>query len=162
MAFVFVFGNTLACLEAAESVIDCTKVQLKSAGKNLTKDEKLVLLNNTFFDSVNQYSECINNAQQSGSDGLHDNGNGSNSESLEESESESIEQEEGSEENQKTEPTVPEQPILSSSSGKKNTIIAPKDNDLAVCNILWDAVLAEKDSKAKTKLEKQYKNYNCG
>lgn len=48
-----------------------------------------------------------------------------------------------------------------SKGGKKNEIIAPKDNDQILCVSLYDAIQSETDAEQKESLIQQYKDYGC-
>ena len=149
---------------------NCANVELKSVKKSLSKEEQLRLLDNTFVDSIDAYAECITTSQAqsaqagSGAGGGSDSGEqgnlseqaNNNSESqIEENASAELSEDQTSQAPTNTNTT----PV---NSGAKNKLVAPKDNDLIVCQMLWDEINQESNEQTKAELTKQYKDYQCG
>ncbi|WDE05844.1 hypothetical protein SG34_002605 [Thalassomonas viridans] len=159
-----------------DSAYDCTKVQLEPLDESkLTREEKLAQLDESLFDAIDSYSTCIEQVQTDqaasggGGGGAAGSGDGngldgamSDSEASTQS-GEVAENSEHAESEELTETTARNTARNSRHTTKtKDQLIAPKDNDLIVCGILWENIQAEKDQTAKEKLHQEYKRYNCG
>lgn len=160
------------------SVRNCANIKLGSATKTLSKEERLRLLDSTLIDSIDAYSHCVSGSQEqsaqhgsgaggaatgSGSgqieaSGIESASSESNSESENQLESELLDGANSQSESHAQRPTVNSK----TGSGAQNQIVAPKDNDLIVCQILWEEISQETSEITKVELTKQYRDYQCG
>jgi len=177
---IFVFFLIYSNISPSQdkNVRNCANVKLDSDNKKLSKQERLKLLNSTFIDSIDAYSRCISASQKqsaqqgSGAGGTaREAGSGqvesssqenANSEASSESENQALIEQTLTPINQNTNQTQMSSSNKKLNKGAKNKLVAPKDNDLIVCQIIWDEINQETNEQTKTELTKQYRDYQCG
>lgn len=139
---------------------DCTTVQLEEVDPSqLTEAERVAMLEDSLFSSVDEYSTCMDQVQtEMVEQTASGNGGGaanteinSNSEEDGEVMEAVVNEEEIVEDTERSEPR-----------GSKNKLIKPKDNDSIVCRMLYEEIAKESDEKTKASLIEQYNSYNCG
>ena len=165
------------------SAYDCTQVTLQDIDESLlTKEEKLALLDDALSDSIDAYSTCVSTVQtdMASASGQTAGGGGGVGDGAENGSANSAgtQTEQGDARNQQASASnendtqefesggmqAGSEPVAESTSTTTEVqrgIVTPKDNDSIICKLLF-AEIEKAQGSAKSGLEKQYKEYQCG
>lgn len=145
---------------------DCTDTAIQDHDTTLlTREEQIILMEQSLFASVNQHDSCMEAMQAQAANEMASGGGGGASGG---SEGEGMDGDafdsEASEaaEPMESETTTEDMTEIAGASGAEDEIIPPKDNDQIVCSIIFEEMTNEKDSAKKTGLQKEYQKYSCG
>ncbi|VAX08074.1 hypothetical protein MNBD_GAMMA26-1720 [hydrothermal vent metagenome] len=157
-----------------KSSYDCTRLAINNVDElELTRQEKLDMLEGAFFDSIDRYSECMDRVQadmakSSGSGNGAANGSstgsGINESSSSGTSSHNDQQNTNEASTQNVNQSPQPKPIHPGDTlprGAPDQVIAPKDNDSIICKILYDEIANESDQAIKSGLIKQHDQYDC-
>jgi len=143
-----------------QSAYDCTSVRIDHIDKNkLTREERIALMDQALFASVEGYSTCMEKAQSAATESIGSGGGQDDAESGGETESE--DQESGYTAEDAALATESSRQEDFSTNGAEDQDVAPKDNDRALCKILYNEISNESNSKKKADLRQAYADYNC-
>jgi hypothetical protein len=147
---------------------DCTDTAIQDHDSTLlTREEKIVLMEQSLFASVNQHDSCMEAMQAQAANEMASGGGagggasgGSDGEGMDGDafESEASDAAEPMESETETEDMTE----IAGTSGAEDEIIPPKDNDQIVCSIIYEEMTNEQDSAKKAGLQKEYQKYSCG
>jgi hypothetical protein len=167
------------------SAYECTQVTLNDYDEQLlTRAEKIALMDQSLSDSIDNYTVCVNTVQldmsgggsgsglgsgeaggnDAGDQAAQSSGNGPGTSEQQGSESSDANRtNEQSQSNGASQAgTVPvNNQSQSTTSSAKRGVVAPKDNDSIICQLLFDEI-NQASGAALEGLEKQYREYQCG
>jgi len=145
---------------------DCTDTAIQDHDTTLlTREEQIILMEQSLFASVNQHDSCMEAMQAQAANEMASGGGGGTSGG---SEGEGMDGDafdsEASEaaEPMESETTTEDMTEIAGASGAKDEIIPPRDNDQIVCSIIYEEMTNEQDSAKKAGLQKEYQKYSCG
>lgn len=157
------------------SAYECTQVALDDVNQALlTKEERIALLDDSLYASIDSYSTCVSAVAQNKSgggagQGASDAGSGQTALAESGGGSAGSLQEEANAAGTNGNDEIPpmQNRIGASISGKSSTtsvrgIIAPKDNDRIICKLLYQEITKTQDPDMLKGLRQQYNNYACG
>jgi len=144
---------------------DCTGVELNHVDQsNLTDAEKLLLMQQALFDSIDRYSACMKNVQGEMAKGSDSGANAAAGEGVD------GQMGVGSDGTINTEQT-PIEIANDPAAIQKNTIapprgagpkvIPPADNASAICKLLYEEIKNEQDKAVRQRLSEEYNRYGC-
>jgi hypothetical protein len=154
---------------------DCTDFQIEQVKKGeLTKEERIAALDDAFYQSVDRYQVCSQQAtaqQQNptasggasaAAGGGASGGQGTSNEQTDQQQEQGQEQRQQTEQTtsvKNTQTTVTQDETLSQGPGRTPEDIPPVDNDSVLQRQIREAAMAEKDPEKRRKLWELYRKY---
>ncbi|MFY8275511.1 hypothetical protein AAEU32_15415 [Pseudoalteromonas sp. SSDWG2] len=147
---------------------DCTGVEIAEIDpESLTKEERILLMENALLDSVNRYSTCLQKVQtemaQSQSQSAGQDVSEAQDASNTPAENNSLTAQRPANETHSTmdNASSSEKEKREIGAGREQQVVAPKDNDSIICTMLYEEIQRETNDATRDALIKQYKDYNC-
>ena len=151
-----------------QSAYDCTMVNTDDVdASQLTIIERIALEELAFFASIEGYSSCMGQVQAQAAKEIGAGAGGGSGSGAGESEGENgADGDEAASDGlaADTHKAMASRPPRGDSrrNGAKDKVLAPKDNDSIVCQILHEEINNENNRQKKADLQKEYRKYNCG
>ncbi|WP_157795512.1 hypothetical protein [Pseudoalteromonas ruthenica] len=141
---------------------DCTAVEIEEVDPaTLTKEERISLMENALLDSVNRYSTCMDQVQQSMAAQQAGEGTGhNNTQATQQTQKQAQGQNEMLQQQAQNNTEVDDKE-RKAGPGREQQVVAPKDNDSIICTMLYEEIQKETNEATRSALLQQYEDYRC-